>query len=265
MERVIKILVVDDEQIVLDSIRKHLRKENYSVHTVTSAQDALTMIDRTEFDIVLTDLMMPHVDGLELMKIIRSRCPDIPVILITGFATINTALQATQLGAFDYIAKPFSRAELTGVIERAVESIKKAAEGVDAIADFGRDPRDDKESQIHLSKTADDKSWFVIESSGLVLLGVERSFLLTVGRIQSVFLPSRGDDIRQGSVYLQVFCSDMRMHSAKSPLSGTVVEINENVVNNPAELKPEHHRKAWLIRLKPSRFDHEIETLETEK
>lgn len=265
MEPAINILVVDDEQIVLDSVRKHLRKEDYSIHTVTSVQEALTMIEQTEFDIVLTDLMMPHVDGLELMKIIKSHRPDIPVILITGFATINTALQATQLGAFDYIAKPFSRAELIGVVNRAVEFIKRPAEGAAAAAGYGTDTQDGKEGQIHVSKTAGHKSWFLLEDSGLVLIGVERSFLITVGRIQSVFLPSRGDDIRQGNVYLQVFCSDMRMHTAVSPLSGTVVEVNENVVNNPAELKPEHHRKAWLIRLKPSRLDHEIGKLEAEK
>lgn len=265
MEPAINILVVDDEQIVLDSIKKHLRKENCSIHTVSSVQEALLMIDQTEFDIVLTDLMMPQVDGLELMKIVKSRFPDMLVILITGYATINTALQATQLGAFDYIAKPFSKAELTGVIQRAVEVITKSRVSADTIAESGRQTPDAKKGRVHLFKATGDKSWFVLESSGFVLLGVERSFLLTVGRIQSVFLPSKGDDLRQGSVYLQVFCSDMRMHTALSPLSGTVVEVNEKIVNNPAELKPEHHRKAWLIRLKPSRFDHEIRMLEEEK
>jgi CheY-like chemotaxis protein/glycine cleavage system H lipoate-binding protein len=265
MDPEINILVIDDEQIVLDSIKKHLGKHDYSIHAVSSAEEALSMIDETDFDIVITDLMMPQVDGLELMQIIKSRSPDMLVILITGYATINTALQATQLGAFDYIAKPFSKAELTGVIQRAVEAIIKSRVGADTIAKSAEQAPDAGKARVHSFRTTGDKSWFVLESSGLVLLGVERSFLLTVGRIQSVFLPSRGDDIRQGSVYLQVFCSDMRTHSVISPFSGTVVEVNENVVNNPAELKPEHHRKAWLIRLKPSRFDQEMQMLESKK
>jgi DNA-binding NtrC family response regulator len=126
MERSVNILIVDDEQIVLDSVKKHLRNEDYSVHAVLSVREALVLLDQTAFDMVLTDLMMPHVDGLELMQIVKSRFPDMPVIMMTGYATISSANQATQLGAFGYVAKPFSRVELKDVIQRAVEHITKA-------------------------------------------------------------------------------------------------------------------------------------------
>jgi len=126
MDKTIDILVVDDEQIILDSIEKHLRKESYNVYSVLSVQQALDMMKQTVFDIYLTDLMMPEIDGMEFMKIIKTDQPKAPVIMITGYATINTALQAKQLGAFDYIAKPFTRKELMGVIRRAAELVTAA-------------------------------------------------------------------------------------------------------------------------------------------
>jgi len=233
MEQKLNILVVDDEQIVLDSIKKHLRKDNYEVHCVLSAHEALEKINQVKFDMVLTDLMMPHIDGLELMKLVKSQFPNMPVIMITGYATINTALQATQLGAFDYVAKPFSKAELKAVIKRAAElaaSPKASSEGHFEPDIHGSEGQQTKSSSF---KMIGDKSWIMLEEDGVVLLGVERSFLLTIGRIQTVFLPSKGDELRQGSVYLQIFSSDLRSHSIISPLSGTVVDVNENVLKDP--------------------------------
>jgi len=131
MNEDISILVIDDEQVVLDSVRKHLRDDGYAIHTVLSAEEGLTLLDRDPIgiDIVLTDLMMPHIDGLELIKSVKARFPNMPVILITGYATINTALQAKQLGAFGYIAKPFSKAELKTVVHEAVTFVRNARDG----------------------------------------------------------------------------------------------------------------------------------------
>jgi DNA-binding NtrC family response regulator len=138
MERQINILVVDDEQIVLDSVKKHLRKTAYNVHGVSSVQKALLMMEETEFDLVLTDLMMPHIDGLELMKIVKSHYPKVPVIMITGYAAADTARQATRLGAFDNVAKPFSKAELITAINRALDFVEQMKSSED---DASRDDR----------------------------------------------------------------------------------------------------------------------------
>jgi len=134
MERQINILVVDDEQIVLDSVKKHLRKTDYNVQTVSSVQKALLMMEQMEFDLVLTDLMMPHIDGLELMEIVKSRYPKVPVIMITGYAAADTARQATRLGAFDNVAKPFSKAELITAINRALDFVEQMKSSEDAAA-----------------------------------------------------------------------------------------------------------------------------------
>lgn len=257
MNAPLKILVVDDEQIVLDSVTKHLRKEEYTIVTVLSAPEAVSLLDSDPPNIILTDLMMPEIDGLELMKISKEKLPQTPIIMITGYATINTALQATQLGAFDYIAKPFTRSELQSVVRRAAELIKG---GEPAKDETPTDKRKSSRSRKNLT-TIGDHVWLMVEDDGIVLLGVERAFLHAIGKIQNIFVPAVGDELRQGSVYLQLFSSDLRSHTVLSPLSGTVIETNEELLENPSKIVEDPYGDGWLIRLKPSRFDIEIKEL----
>ncbi|UCC79441.1 MAG: response regulator [Candidatus Zixiibacteriota bacterium] len=259
MGRELNILVVDDEQIVLDSIKKHLKKENCVVHGTLTAQDGLDRLAEIEVDIVLTDLMMPEIDGLELMKLIKARYPDMPVIMITGYATINSALQATQLGAFDYVAKPFSKTELLRVIERAADFIRKKVGAIEKQPDVSEGVTRGNAYYRNLIRTIGDQSWLYVQNDGSVTLGVERSFLHTVGGIQTVFLPSKGDSLRQGNVYFQVFSTDLRTHAVESPLSGSVVDVNERVMTNPEFLIQDPYGEGWLVKLKPSDFDKEIQ------
>jgi len=259
MDSKLCILTIDDEQIVLDSVQKHLRKEDFRLLSALSAREALKLIDSNQVDIVLTDLMMPEIDGLELLKLMRTKAPRTPVIMITGYATINTALQATHLGAFDYIAKPFTRSELLSVVNRAVQLVRATTERTNPA------PSDPVESPAQLpdpqnTQTVGEYGWKRLEGDGTVVLGVKRSFIESVGRIQNIFLPARGDEIRQGGVYLRIFSADLRSHTVLSPLSGTVVDVNENHVGQPQTLA-ERAQDEWLVRLKPSKFEFEIKEL----
>jgi CheY-like chemotaxis protein/glycine cleavage system H lipoate-binding protein len=256
MKRKINILVIDDEQIILDSIEKHLRKENYSVYTALSASEAQRLMEETRFDIYLTDLMMPDIDGMEFMRMVKTDQPRVPVIMITGYATINTALQAKQLGAFDYIAKPFTKKELMGVIRRAAELVAAANSAAG---------ESDKTADVNIKgnpiRSIGDESWMMQEENGIILLGVERSFLNTIGKIQMINLPSKGDRLRQGGTYLQIFSIDLRSHTVLSPLSGMVVEVNQKVVDNPNSALQDPYGEGWLIRLEPSKFEFERKLL----
>ena len=216
------------------------------------------IMDTVDIDIVLTDLMMPGIDGLELMKLVRDRSRRIPVVMITGYATVNTALQATQLGAFDYVAKPFSKKELLGVVHRAVALVQAYETGGP-----DRKPNGDAATTVapRTFKALGDQSWLMLEEDGSVLLGVERSFLHTVGKIQTVFLPEEGDELRQGSVYFKIFSSDMRAHTVLSPLSGVVVRVNREVTDDAETALADPYGGGWLIRLKPSKFEQEVKLL----
>ncbi len=255
MDRKVNILVVDDEQIVLDSIKKLVRRENYDVYGALSVPEALKKIDAKKIDIILTDLMMPETDGLEFMEMTKKSHPRIPMIMITGYATINTALQATQLGAFDYIAKPFSKKELLSVLKRASDLVLGTESEEEERVSRVKRPR---EKRI---KTVGDHSWMMMEEDGVVLLGVEGSFVQSIGKVRTIYLPETGDELRQGGSYLQIFSSDMRSHSILSPLSGTVVEVNQKVIDNPESALQDPYGEGWLVRLKPSRFEQEREIL----
>ena len=126
-------LVVDDELSVCLGVKKLLCKENFDVDTALSGREALDKLDIKRYDIVITDMMMPVINGMYLLKRIKENWPETSVIMMTGYATIRTAIQAIQSGAFDYIPKPFTPEELRSVTSRAIRkrelsSRKKEAE-----------------------------------------------------------------------------------------------------------------------------------------
>ena len=260
MEEKLKVLVVDDEQIVMDAINKHLKNEDdLSLEFASQADTALELIKAEHFDIVLTDLMMPIIDGLELLKIIKDKNPDAIVIIITGYATINTALQAMQLGALDYLAKPFTKEELKKLTRRAVGIAR-------ALALKPKNSDLDSKSKELTAKTSlirgiGEGSWFIREGNGNILIGIERTYLLAIGSIQSIYLPSRGDELRQGSVYFQIFSSDLRTQSLMSPFSGIVTDVNESALIDNNIILQDPYAHGWLIRLSPTNYDDEIKMM----
>ena len=117
-----RILVVDDEPVVCRSVKRILEKKGHSVDMVHRGKDALDMIKGEEFDILIVDLKMEGMDGMEVLKNIKEAHPDITVLMITGYASVETAVEAMKLGAFDYIPKPFSPDELSITIDKALET-----------------------------------------------------------------------------------------------------------------------------------------------
>jgi ATP-dependent Lon protease len=121
MNRKPQVLVVDDEEIVRRNMSHILTKENYAVQTAGDGHQALAAMDTTEFDVVLTDFKMDRMDGIEVLEKIKARSPNTQVIMITGYATINTAVEAMKKGAFHYIAKPFKLDDVRNVVNQALE------------------------------------------------------------------------------------------------------------------------------------------------
>ena len=116
-----RILVVDDELIVCESCRRILEEEAYEVEVALSGQEAFDKMKENTFDIVITDLKMPTIDGMDVLRHVRKEYPDTIVIMITGFSTVETAVEAMKLGAFDYIPKPFTPDEVSIVVKKALE------------------------------------------------------------------------------------------------------------------------------------------------
>ncbi len=119
-----KVLIVDDEKIALKNLEHVMKKEGYAVTATQSGGNALALLEKQAFDVVLTDLRMEKVDGMQILKRCRENHPDTEVILITGFATLESAVEAMKHGAFFYIAKPYRLDEVRKVVAEALEKTR---------------------------------------------------------------------------------------------------------------------------------------------
>ena len=117
-----KILVIDDEQIVLDSVRKVLEAEGMSVDASLSGREGLAWALARPYDLVLSDIRMPEIGGMRVLRDIRRAKPSLPVVIITGYATVGSAVQAMKLGASDYLEKPFTPDGLLAAIRGACDA-----------------------------------------------------------------------------------------------------------------------------------------------
>ncbi len=118
-----KLLIVDDERIALRNLEHVMKKEGYEVLGTQSGANALKLLEEQHFDVVLTDLRMEKVDGMEILRRCRELYPDTEVIMITGFATLESGVDAMKHGAFYYIAKPFKLDQVRKVVKEAVEKV----------------------------------------------------------------------------------------------------------------------------------------------
>jgi len=128
MAKKISILIVDDEESVRDSLYNWFIEDGFRVACAENAKIALTILESDQFDIILADIKMPGMDGLEMLRRIKSIKPDSIVIVMTAFATVDTAVKALKDGAYDYVTKPFDPDDLTHLIRNATKQISLADE-----------------------------------------------------------------------------------------------------------------------------------------
>ena len=123
-----RILVVDDEENLCEFMRIMLSKEGYQVETVQSARDALSQLENNPVDLVFTDLMMPDMGGLEFIRKLRESRPDTECIVMTAYASVDSAIDALNLGAADYITNPFNLEEVKHTVRQLLSHLEVVAE-----------------------------------------------------------------------------------------------------------------------------------------
>ena len=121
MEQQAYILVVDDEGAIRYSITKTLQRVGYHVEAAASGEEALEMMKNQDYDVVLTDIRMPGLTGVELLSKIKEQAPDAVVILLTGYASLETAIESLRLGAHDYLVKPSSSQDIRNSVAKGIE------------------------------------------------------------------------------------------------------------------------------------------------
>jgi DNA-binding NtrC family response regulator len=123
----LKILILDDEPIVCKRLKPSLEKQGFLVDTFTRSFEALQAVQQTSYDIIITDLKMEGMDGMRFLQEAKKLNPNSEVIVITGFATMETAKESFKKGVFDFIAKPFNLSEIQRVVLRAEAKIRGVA------------------------------------------------------------------------------------------------------------------------------------------
>lgn len=120
-----KILIVDDEPLIRDALSFKLKKEGYDVDTAEDGEKAIDKIDAEKYEVIISDIMMPFVSGFELVKILKEKGNEAPVLMLTSLNSETAVLKAFDLGADDYMTKPFSPNELSVRIKKLINSAKK--------------------------------------------------------------------------------------------------------------------------------------------
>lgn len=168
-----KILVVDDEKVVCTGCEKILGEAGYQVKTTLSAKKALDILKEEPFEIVITDLKMPEMSGMELIKTIRKEYPDITVIVITGYFTVDTAVEAMKLGAFDYLSKPFTSDQVVLTTKKAVERRALLAETMRGRKEISKAQQIFESLPLGIIVVNKDKQIEDINSSFTKMLGID--------------------------------------------------------------------------------------------
>ena len=114
-----KVLLVDDEVEFLDTLSERMRARGMNVVTSSTSSEALKKVEKESYDVIILDLMMPGVDGLETLKVLKEKNPDLQIILLTGHATVEKGIEAMKLGAMDFLEKPADISKLTEKIKKA--------------------------------------------------------------------------------------------------------------------------------------------------
>jgi DNA-binding NtrC family response regulator len=120
----IEVLIIDDEPLVGQRLKPALTKEGYRVEIYTDPQEAVARLEEKNFDIVVTDIRMEEMDGLQILEKVRRRTPQTKVIMITGYATLEMARESLNKGAFEFIAKPFRIGKIRDILLKAAQAVK---------------------------------------------------------------------------------------------------------------------------------------------
>ena len=261
-----RILAVDDESIVLDSFRKILVVAGYSIDTVEKGQEALGLILKSDYDFVFTDLKMPEMDGLEVTKAVKHLRPDIDVIVITGYASIETAVETMKYGAMDYVQKPFTEDELINFFNKCLIKRKDRIERqmkptVRLITPSTKESGSQHEFNVPAGIfVSQNHTWVNVEMNGNARIGLDDFARKIVKNIHAVELPQLNRNIKRGDVLFSVK-QNSRTIDIASPISGKVTLLNTEHVEHPEWIASKPFELSWMCCIEPSNLAEELHLL----
>jgi CheY-like chemotaxis protein len=261
-----RILAVDDEHVILDSFRKILVLAGFSVDTVDNGPEALSLLRARDYDFLFTDLKMPVMDGMEVVKSAKHLRPDMDVVVITGYGTIESAVETMQFGAIDYVQKPFTEEELVAITNRLL--IKRQAR-----LEAQRKPTVRVVAPAVAEVVAAGEycvpggafvypghTWARIDPAGQVWAGLDDFARKGLKKVERVDLPAVGTRVQRGE---PLFTVHRGSESARllSPISGEVTQINEALKRSPQLMIESPYDRGWTCLVRPSNLAAELDGL----
>lgn len=260
MSKQFDILIIDDEQVIIDSVVKLCNEEGFSTDSAINAQIAIQKMDKNFYKLIVCDLMMPEMDGFQFLEQLRAKNILTPLIITTGYSTVETAVKSLYSGAIDFLPKPFSFEELVSSVKRGIRfgeiqqtilnGFHKAHNSTIAYV-----PCPAVYMQLGYC------SWISKESDGTVKIGVTDLFLKTIKSIIGIEMVEPDLDIIQGSSCIQIETDDNLIHSVLAPLSGKVIERNDAVLNDLDLIEKDPYFKGWIYSVIPSDLEYELKHL----
>jgi CheY-like chemotaxis protein/glycine cleavage system H lipoate-binding protein len=241
-----EVLIVEDEPVVLKVAGMALHANAIEYREASDVASATELLARNPFKVVVTDLKLPGASGFEILDVVRKMTPRPQVIIITGYATIENALESFQLGSFDFIPKPFDVEELVGVVSRALR--------------FSESPQTDEvvlPNQYFLGR----HSWARLEPDGVATLGAAETITSVCGPIGSIDCNDLGDPTTQGECFCRLIGRDGFAHRVWAPLSGQTIALNSKLRDDFETLRREPLAAGWLARVIPSDLEKELVNL----
>lgn len=262
MNQQFDILIVDDEQIIVNATRKLLVLEGLKIDDAFNAENAIQKLQQNCYRLIISDLMLPRITGIELINQVKNIHPEIPVIIISGYAMVENAVRCFKAGAFDFLPKPFEIDELLGVVYRAMkhgEILRDSAQQDKKHPFFAR--HEISEHKIGTYYFLGQHSWARLESEGAVTFGIGETFSGRIGAIQRIELPARYTDLWQGSLCARIISAEKLINLVWAPLSGKVIEINHELEQNPNRIHSDPFGQGWLLKILPTHLASELENL----
>lgn len=261
-----RILAVDDEPIILDSFRKILVVAGYSIDTVEKGREALGLILKRDYDFVFTDLKMPEMDGLEVTKAVKHLRPDIDVIVITGYASIETAVETMKFGAMDYVQKPFTEDELIAFFNKSLIKRRDRIERemkptvrlvTPSTKESGSQHEFNVPAGIFVSRN---HTWVNVEMNGIARVGIDDFVRKIVKRIDKVELPKRNKEVRKGDLLFSIKHNSHTI-DITSPISGKVTLVNAEHQEHPDLIAMSPFERSWMCCIDPSNLTEDLRSL----
>lgn len=240
-----RILVLDDDPVVTLSCRRILGAEGYSITTVERGENALNKLTKEDFDLLISDIRLPDISGMTVLKEARIIKPQTDVIIITGYPTLEDAKESINLGAFEYIEKPFTPDFMINAAKKIFDQrgwiLRQAY--VDEFRDSVVSLRD-RENPVIFYKEG---TWARPAGEGLWDIGCDLRYWLLSGSLAYIEFIKDIDKIEAGQVFAKIYAGDGQSSDLLSPMNAEIKEINIKANDVMCALLKDHLSEGWLL------------------